>query len=62
VEVYFDRRATELNPLSPEISLDPGDSLIFPEKWVLIPLDKEVTTAEEARKLVPKIPPTPFGH
>ena len=62
VEVYFDRRATELNPLSPEISLPPGDSLIFPEKWVLLPLDREVTTAEEARRLVPKIPPPPFGH
>jgi len=60
VEVYFDRRATELNPLSPEISLPPGDSLIFPEKWVLIPLDREVTTAGEARSLVPKIPPPPF--
>jgi hypothetical protein len=62
VEVYFDRRATELNPFSPEISLDPGDSLIFPEKWVLLPLEKEVTTAEEARRLVPKIPPPPFRH
>ena len=54
VEVYFDRRATELNPLSPEISLDPGDSLIFPEKWVLIPLDKEVTTAGRSAKIGPQ--------
>jgi hypothetical protein len=60
VEIYFDRRATELNLFSPEISLAPGDSLIFPEKWLLLPLDKPVTTAEEARKLVPKIPPPPF--
>ena len=37
VEVYFDRRVTELNPLSPETSLAPGESLIFPEKWVLHP-------------------------
>ena len=62
VEVYFDRRSTELNPLSPQISLAPGDSLLFPEKWVLMPLDREVTTAEEARRLVPKIPPPPFGR
>jgi hypothetical protein len=62
VEVYFDRRVTELNPRSPEISLDPEDSLLFPEKWVLLPLDKEVTTAEQARNLVPKIPPPPFGR
>ena len=62
VEVYFDRRATELDPLSPEIALAPGDSLLFPEKWVLMPLDREVTTAEEARRLVAKIPPAPFGR
>ncbi|MGA2555291.1 MAG: hypothetical protein ABSG04_03370 [Verrucomicrobiota bacterium] len=60
VEVYFDRRVTELDPLSPETTLAPGASFIFPEKWVLLPLDKEVTTAEEARKLVVKIPPPPF--
>jgi hypothetical protein len=61
VEVYFDRRVTELNPFSPEISLPPNTSFIFPEKWALIPLDKEVTTPEEARRLVQKIPPPPFG-
>jgi hypothetical protein len=62
VEVYFDRRVTELNPLSPETALPPGGSFLFPEKWVLLPLDREVTTAEEARRLVPKIPPPPFGR
>ncbi len=60
VEVYFDRRVTELDPLSPEATLAPGASFIFPEKWLLLPLDKDVTTAEEARKLVLKIPPPPF--
>ena len=62
VEVYFDRRVTELNPFSPEIALPPNTSFIFPEKWALIPLDKEVTTPEQARRLVPKIPPPPFGR
>jgi hypothetical protein len=60
VEIYFDRRATELNPFSPETTLAPGESFIFPEKWLLLPLEKEVTTADEARKLVLKIPPPPF--
>jgi hypothetical protein len=60
VEVYFDRQVTELDPLSPETKLAAGQSFIFPEKWALLPLDKEVTTMEEARKLVPTIPPPPF--
>ena len=60
VEVYFDRRVTELDPISPETALAPGQSFTFPEKWALIPLDKEVTTAEEARRLVQRIPPPPF--
>jgi hypothetical protein len=62
VEVYFDRRVTELNPFSPQTSVAPGESFIFPEKWVLIPLDKEPATAEQARELVSKIPPSPFGR
>ena len=60
VEVYFDRRVTELDPLSPETTLAPGESFVFPEKWLLLPLAREVTTAEEARKLALKIPPPPF--
>jgi hypothetical protein len=62
VEVSFDRRSTELNPFSPLATLHPGASFIFPEKWLLLALDKEVSTAEEARKLVLKIPPQPFGN
>jgi hypothetical protein len=60
VEVYFDRRVTELDPFSPEIRLAPGESFIFPEKWLLLPLAREAATPEEARKLVLKIPPPPF--
>jgi hypothetical protein len=60
VEVYFDRRVTELDPLSPETKLAPGESFIFPEKWLLLPLAREAATPEEARKLVLKIPPPPF--
>ena len=61
VEVYFDQRAVELSPLNPETKLASGQEYTFPEKWLLLPLPKEITTWEEARKLVRKIPPTPFG-
>ena len=61
VEVYFDQRCVELSPLSPEEKLAPGRDYVFPEKWVLIRLDKEAATPGEARKLARKIPPTPFG-
>jgi len=61
VEVYFDQRAVELSPLSPETKLAPGREYSFPEKWLLIPLPKEITSWEEARKLVRKIPASPFG-
>lgn len=62
VEIYFDQRATELAPISPEITLAPGHSLMFPEKWVLLQLSKEITTREDARLLVKRIPPSPFGR
>lgn len=60
VEVYIDQRAVELSPLSPETTLAPGEVCTFPEKWLLIPLNREITTFEEARKLVRKIPAMPF--
>ena len=60
VELYFDQRVAELEPLSPEIKLDAGQNYSFPEKWILIPLEKEITTFEQARKLVKKIPRSPF--
>jgi hypothetical protein len=60
VELYFDPKVCELEPLSPEVPLKPGEEYAFPEKWVLIPLDREVATAEEARALVDKIPANPF--
>jgi hypothetical protein len=60
VEVYFDQRVAEIEPLSPETKLGPGENFSFPEKWVLIPLKKEVATVQEARELVKRIPPSPF--
>jgi hypothetical protein len=59
-EIYFNERFAELEPLSPEVELNPGDSFEFPEKWVLIELDEMVNTAEQAQKAVRKIPPSPF--
>ncbi len=60
VEVYFDQRVAEIEPLSPETKLEPGQNFSFPEQWVLIPLKKEVTTIQQARELVKRIPPSPF--
>jgi len=60
VELYWDQRIAELEPLSPEKNLAPGQNFTFAEMWQLIPLDREVTTAEQARKLVQRIKPSPF--
>lgn len=55
VEVYFSDRIGELEPLSPEATLKPGEEYVFPEIWTLTPLEKEVTTFEEARDLARRI-------
>ncbi|MSU64495.1 MAG: hypothetical protein EXS31_19255 [Pedosphaera sp.] len=62
VELYYDERVAELEPLSPEVRLQPGGSYMFPEKWTLIELEKEVLTFEKAAELVKRIPPSPFGR
>lgn len=59
-EVYFDERLAEMEPLSPEVELKPGESYTFPEKWTLIELDEMVNTPEQAQRAVRKIPPSPF--
>lgn len=60
VELYIDQRAIDLMPLSPETKIAPGKEYLFPEKWMLIELQKEAKTWEDARKLVSKIPASPF--
>jgi hypothetical protein len=60
VEFYCSERIAELEPLSPEVRMKPGESFDFPEKWVLIELEKEVTTYEQARALVKRVPKSPF--
>jgi hypothetical protein len=60
VELYFDPKVCELEPLSPEVTIAPGRAYEFMERWLLIPLEKEAAGWEEARELVKKIPPHPF--
>lgn len=60
VELYFDPKVCELEPLSPEVTLAPGRAYEFMERWLLLPLERDVTTAEEARALVKLIPAHPF--
>ncbi|MBV8878338.1 MAG: hypothetical protein JO332_00100, partial [Planctomycetaceae bacterium] len=60
VELYFDPKVCELEPLSPEVPLAPGRAYEFMERWLVLPLEREATTWEEARELVKKIPPHPF--
>ena len=42
------------------VALKPGEEYVFPEQWILIPLEREAATPEEARELVRKIPANPF--
>ena len=60
VELYFDRDVAELQVLSPEVQLAPGENYSLPEKWILIRLDEPVGSFKAARKAVKKIPPSPF--
>ena len=57
---YFNERLAELEPLSPEATLRSDDHYLFPERWTLTRLDRDVTTQEEARAVAAKIPPCPF--
>jgi len=60
VALYFRDNLSECEPISPEVSLRPGGEYVFPEKWLLLRLESEVTAHEEARALVDLIPPSPF--
>ncbi|HSH96189.1 MAG TPA: hypothetical protein VK968_18735 [Roseimicrobium sp.] len=62
VEVYWDERFGEIEPLSPEVKLRPGESYNFPEKWVLLEIDKPIVKHMDARNLVKLVPPSPFKH
>jgi hypothetical protein len=57
---YFNERFAELEPLSPEAPLRPEAEYLWPERWTLTRLDRDITTHEEARAVASKIPPSPF--
>ena len=60
VELYWNDDFAELEPLSPEVFLRPGDGYQFPGLWKIIELRKEVKTHRDARKLINDIPKSPF--
>jgi len=60
LEFYCSATLAELEPLSPETRLKSGEEYQFPEKWVLLDLPQEVTTYEQARAAVKRIPKSPF--
>jgi len=60
IEVYWNQSFAEIEPLSPEATIKPGNTYSFPEKWVLIELDSDINTFEQAAELVKKIPAFKF--
>ena len=56
VACYFNDRFAELEPLSPEVRLNPQQEYVFAEKWTLTLLDEEVTAHEQVRALADRIP------
>jgi len=51
VEFYWSAQVGEVEPLSAEVRLKPGESHSFPEVWHLLKLDEDVSTFEQARAL-----------
>jgi hypothetical protein len=60
VAFYFNDALAELEPISPEATLKPGEDYIFREKWTLTRLDHSVRTPAEVRELADSILPSPF--
>jgi hypothetical protein len=54
VEVYWSNQVGEIEPLSPERTLKPGERFEFTERWALLALPEEITSFEAARALVDK--------
>ncbi len=62
LELFWNGRFAELEPLSPEVRLKPGESYRFPEMWKIIELKDEVNSLKDARKALKKVPRSPFGR
>jgi hypothetical protein len=56
----IDEKRAELQVLSPEGRLRPGESQVLPEKWALLELESSAGSFAEARALIKRIPPSPF--
>ncbi len=59
-EAYVDDTVAEIDPLSPEKELQPGEVYSFPERWVLKRLPEPVESFEAARALVGQIGKSPL--
>lgn len=60
VTVNWTSQMTELGAFSAEARLRPRKTAEFPVKWAILDLPAEVTSAEQARALVEKVPASPF--
>ncbi len=53
---------TELQLLSPEVKLKPGEAFRFPGYWKIVELKDEVSSLKDARKAAKKVPRSPFDR
>lgn len=60
LSVMWNGTVTELSPQSPRITLQPGGTYDFPERWVLKALKREIKTARDVRHILDEIPDNPF--
>lgn len=61
LEFSWNSQMAALELLSPLTVLAPGQAFDFPELWQLIELKADVTSFEEARAAVKKVPASPFA-
>lgn len=60
--VMWNGTVTELGPLSPRVRLKPGGHYDFPSRWVLKPLEREVRSFRDVRRILDEVPPNPFAR
>lgn len=61
VEFSWNDQMAALELFSPLTTVQPGQAFDFPELWQLIELKTAVTSFEDARMALKKIPPSPFA-
>lgn len=62
VEASWNGHHAELQLLSPEVKLKPGEAFRFPAFWKIVELKDEVSSFKDARKAAKKVPRSPFGR